>query len=43
MKPVHRELMIWLGGAALVLVALGVYLVLSAPEPDVLPEIYPVL
>ena len=43
MKPLHRELLIWLGGAALVLLAIGVYLAMSAPEQDLLPEIYPVL
>lgn len=39
-SPSRKELLIWLGGALLIVLAVLLWLVLTAPEENLLPEQY---
>ncbi len=43
MSPQTRTNLLWIGGGVLVVAAVVAWLVLTAPEQDVLPEVYNVL
>jgi|GEM_PF-3363573 len=43
MRSEKQEILIWIGTTVLVLLATAIYIWLSAPEADLLPETYNVM